>query len=120
MAIPRSDFIQSTLPKAVDLRNELSRLHTVIARSSAAVAKQMEEALVAQFEAISVLAGTEPDATVAATVTLRQLYPEYRDWDRVHRMATKHIAASGANAAVTDAVADQIRTLLLLNGWTFA
>ena len=75
MAILRSAFSQTYLPPALDIRRELSDLDTVCTRSSAAVAKQIEEYVSSTLSANGGSAGTPPDGTVAATVSLARLYP---------------------------------------------
>ena len=120
MAILRSAFTQTSLPRVADIRGELSRLDTVINRSSAAVAKQIQEQMVTWYDTVGLLTATEPDATVAATVTLRQLYQEWRTFDRRIQNVIYQTSSAGANAEVELAIATQLRDALETYGWTFA
>lgn len=119
MAILRSAFTQTNIPRVADIRAELSRLDTVIKRSSPAIAKQIQEAMVVWYDEVGLDTATEPNATVPATVILRQLYSDWRDFDRAADfLIFQHIAVSD-NAAVKLAIATQIEDALLTYGWTF-
>lgn len=125
MSILRSAFPITPFYKASDLRHELSRLHTVLERTAATNAKQIEEVLVAEVERLNTLlsineVGTEPDATVASGVPGRSLYPEYRDFDRAYRIAERFAEASSDSLTVIGDIKVQVQHLLEARGWTFA
>ena len=89
MAILRSAFSQTYIPPALDIRRELSDLDTVCNRSSAAIAKQIENHVSAQLAAFGGSAGTPPDGTVPATVQLAGVYSAVNKFNREVRVKLK-------------------------------
>ena len=116
----RSDFPATYIPTASDLRDELVQLNKLCRRSSAAVAKQIEEQVEALWDTLDATeTSTEPDATVAATVNLLALYSDFTDYSRAVRVKVGR-AASISSDAVIAAIVAQLRYFLTHRGWTFA
>jgi hypothetical protein len=68
MALLRSEFPATIHWRAADIRHELSRLHTVLARTFPQNSRAVQESVNAKADAISTLTGTGP-ALTAATLT---------------------------------------------------
>lgn len=113
MAILRDEFPVTELTPALDLRGEISRLHTVINRSTAERGRQIEN----EVAAVSGTALETPeDDVVPSTLSAYATYPELRDFRRMHDMAVDHAAAHGG-AEVQAGVLAQVEYLLTEQGW---
>lgn len=117
----RSDFPATFIPTGHDLRGEFIQLNKLVRRSSAAVAKQIEEYVVTIYDAVKAgaLTATEPDATVAATVQLKALYSDFTDLTRAERIKVTRLLALSDNVAVKASVESQVQFFLENLGWTF-
>jgi hypothetical protein len=120
MTLLRSDFSATFIPTAADIRPELIQLNKLCRRSSVEVAKQVEEYVEAIWDILDATeTSTAPDATVAATASLKQLYSDFVDFTRAERIKINRAIAIGA-VDVTDAIAIQLKDFLVHRGWTFA
>lgn len=113
MAILRDEFPVTELTPALDLRGEISRLHTVINRSTAERGRQIENE-VADISGTTLVA--PEDDVVASDLAAYATYPELRDFRRMHDMAVDH-AEAHAGTDVQDAVLEQVEYLLTEQGW---
>lgn len=113
MAILRDEFPVTELTHALDLRGEISRLHTVINRATPERGRQIENVVAA-------ISGTTleapDDAIVPSTLSAYATYPELRDLRRMHDMAVDHATAHGG-AEVLSSVLAQVEYLLTEQGW---
>jgi hypothetical protein len=116
-----SDFPATQVVTANDLQNSLIQLHKLTRRSSAGVARQIENYVDTVYDTIKTgaLVGTAPDATTPATVTLKALYSDFVDFSRVVRIKVDRAAVYSADS-VKDAMAAQLQFWLEKQGWTFA
>ena len=116
-----SDFPATEVVTANDLQQSLIKLHQLCRRSSAGVARQIEEHVnTIYFLMPNALTGTPPDATVAATAQLKALYVAFTGFDRAWRIKMERVRKLSANVAVQAAMAAQLQFWLEKQGWTFA
>lgn len=116
-----SDFPATEVVTANDLQQPLIKLHQLCRRSSAGVARQIEEHVnTIYFLMPNALTGTPPDATVAATAQLKALYVAFTGFDRAWRIKMERVRKLSANVAVQAAMAAQLQFWLEKQGWTFA
>ena len=116
-----SDFPATKVVTANDLQQPLIKLHQLCRRSSAGVARQIEEHVnTIYFLMPNALTGTPPDATVAATAQLKALYVAFTGFDRAWRIKMERVRKLSANVAVQAAMAAQLQYWLEKQGWTFA
>ena len=116
-----SDFPATAVVTANDLQQPLIKLHQLCRRSSAAVARQIEDHVnTIYFLMPNALTGTPPDATVAATAQLKALYVAFTGFDRAWRIKMERVRKLSENVAVQAAMAAQLQFWLTKQGWTFA
>ncbi len=113
MAILRSEFPVTELTPALDIRKELSRVHTVINRSTVERGRQIENE-VASISGTTLEAPA--DAVVPSTLAVYATYPELRDFKRAHKIADDFAAAHGGDEVQADILA-QVEYLLGEQGW---
>jgi len=116
----RSDFTSTNIPTAFDLRDELIELNKTARRSSAAVAKQIEEYVDAVYDTVKTgaLVGTPPDGTTAATSNLKATYSDFVDFTRAERTKIGRAVKIGADDVKTE-IAQQLKDFLEVRLWTF-
>lgn len=121
-ALLRSDFSATDIPTAFDLRNELIDLNKLARRSSAAVAKQIENYVDTVYDTVKTgaLEGTPPDATVPDTLPLRSKYDLFANFTKAERIKIGRLMNLSNNSEVRADVADQLQAFLTNRGWTFA
>jgi hypothetical protein len=114
MAILRSEFPATSLTPAIDLRHELSRLHTVINRNTPERARQIENA-VATLSGTALVAPV--DAVTPSTLPAYQIFPELYAFREAYEKAVK-FATAHSGTAVLAAILAQINFLLTEQLWT--
>lgn len=116
MAILRSEFPVTALSGALDIRGEISRLHTVINRSTAERGRQIENAVAAVSSTLLV---APADLVVPSTLPVYSVYPELSDFRRMHGVAVDHALAHTGTELIADVLA-QVDYLLGEQGWVAA
>lgn len=103
MAILRSEFPATVHWRAADLRHELSRLHTVLARTNGDRSRTMQNVLNAKVEDLTTLTGTGPTdsaATLAGATVVESTV-----------LTALDAVADGAFDITVDGVLQELRTM---------
>ena len=119
MALLRSAFPATSNYQAVDLRRELSRLHTTIAGTVPERAREMETRVAAILAPLIDKTPTEPsDGVTADGVNPKITSPEFRDFSREAESSIDYVSAHMGAEVLLD-IAAQIQFLLSERDWTF-